>query len=180
MRFDPTGLEGSYLIGLDKRGDERGFFARAFCAEEFAAAGLETNFLQANLSFNASAGIVRGMHFQTGNDAEVKLVRCVSGEIFDVIVDLREDSPTRLRWFGARLTAENGALMYVPRGFAHGYQALTDGATVHYMVSAAYAPEAEGALHHADPRVGIEWPVPVTETSEKDAAVPFLEANGAL
>lgn len=180
MRFDPTGLEGSYLIGLDKRGDERGFFARAFCAEEFAAADLETNFLQANLSFNASAGIVRGMHFQTGKHAEVKLVRCVSGEIFDVIVDLREDSPTHLRWFGARLTADNGDLMYVPRGFAHGYQALTDGATVHYMVSAPYAPEAEGALHHADPRVGIEWPVPVTETSEKDAAVPFLEANGAL
>lgn len=174
MRFEPTGLEGSYLIELEKRADERGYFARAFCADEFAQHGLETYFLQANLSFNADAGIVRGMHFQTGDAAEVKLVRCVSGEIFDVIVDLRSGSPTQWQWFGAKLTAANGSLMYVPRGFAHGYQALSAGATVHYMVSATYAPDAEGGVHHADPRIGIAWPIPVTETSPKDAAIPFL------
>lgn len=177
MRFERISLRDAYLIGPEYREDERGYFARAFCAKEFEAHGLETSYVQANLSFNAKPGIVRGMHFQRRPHQEVKLVRCIAGEIFDVIVNLREDSATYLQWFGAWLTPENGLMMYVPQGFAHGYQSLTAGATVNYMVSAYYAPEAEGALHYADPSVAIEWPLPVSGTSPKDAAVPFLDAG---
>lgn len=174
MRFERTPLDGAYLVHLDRREDERGFFARAYCADEFREHGLETDYVQANLSHNTHVGIVRGMHFQKAPHAEVKLVRCVAGEIFDAIIDLREDSPTYRKWFGAKLSAENGVLMYVPRGFAHGYQALTDGAMVHYMVSAYYAPDAEGGVNHADPAIGIEWPTQVSETSPKDAAIPMI------
>ena len=134
------------MIALEPRVDERGLFARAFCAQEFAAAGLATEFVQANISTNARAGTVRGLHFQRAPHAEVKLVRCVKGALYDVIVDMREGSQTYLRWFGAELSDDNGLMMYVPKGFAHGYQALTDGATAFYMVSAFYAPQAEGGL----------------------------------
>lgn len=175
MIFEQTPLDGAYIIGLDLRTDDRGFFARAFCVHEFAAHGLETQFVQSNLSHNVRAGLVRGMHFQRGADAEVKLVRCVSGAIYDVIVDIRKDSRTYLRWFGVELNAENGRSIYVPRGFAHGYQSLTPGATVHYMVSAPYAPEAEGGLRHDDPAIGIHWPQTVTDVSVKDAAWPLME-----
>lgn len=178
MRFEPTPLEGAYLIHLDRREDERGFFARAFCAREFAEHGLETDYVQANLSHNARAGIIRGMHYQKAPHEEVKLVRCVKGEIFDAIIDLRETSPTYRRWFGTRLSEENGALMYVPRGMAHGYQALTDGALVHYMVSACYTPQAEAGVNHADPAIGIEWPMPVSEISPKDAGLPMIGREG--
>lgn len=177
MIFEKTPLEGAYLIGLDRREDERGFFARAFCAREFAEHGLETQFVQANLSRNEKAGLVRGMHFQRGDDAEVKLVRCIAGSVYDVIVDIREDSPTCLQWFGAELSAENGLLMYVPRGFAHGYQSLSDGATVHYMVSDYYAPDAEGGLRHDDSAIGITWPMPVSQVSPKDAAWPLVKGD---
>lgn len=178
MQFHPTPLAGAYLIGLDKREDARGFFARAFCREEFAAHGLETEYVQANMSMNAAAGVVRGMHFQRGADAEVKLVRCIAGSVYDVIVDMRPDSPSYLHWFGAELSATNGQAMYVPRGFAHGYQALSDGATLHYMVSAFYAPGAEGGLRHDDPAIAISWPMDITEVSAKDAAWPLIEARG--
>ena len=123
MRFEPTPLAGSFLIHLDPQVDARGTFARAFCAQEFAAKGLETLFVQANISTNVSAGTVRGMHFQREPDGEVKLVRCIKGTIFDVIVDMRAGSGTFLQWFGAELSEKNGTMMYVPRGFAHGYQA---------------------------------------------------------
>jgi len=175
MKFTKAPLDGAYLIALEPHQDARGYFARAFCRDEFAAHGLEIDFVQANLSFNAQAGLVRGMHFQKGEDAEVKLVRCVQGAIYDVIVDLRPTSATYLQWFGAELSAENGLTMYVPRGFAHGYQSLTDGATAHYMVSTAYAPGAEGGLRHDDPVLGISWPQRITDVSEKDAAWPLLE-----
>jgi dTDP-4-dehydrorhamnose 3,5-epimerase len=176
MIFNETPLSDAYLIELERRSDDRGFFARAFCAKEFAAHGLETQFVQSNMSGNGQAGLVRGMHFQRGADAEVKLVRCVRGEIYDVIVDMRENSPTYLQWFGALLSADNGAMMYVPRGFAHGYQALNEGAVVHYMVSAYYAPTAEGGLRHDDPALGIQWPLPVSDVSAKDKAWPLLKA----
>ena len=129
-------------------------FARAFCAQEFAAHGLETSFVQSNISTNARAGTVRGMHFQREPHAEVKLVRCIKGAIYDVIVDMREGSQTYLRWFGAELSDDNGLMMYVPKGFAHGYQALSDGATAFYMVSAFYAPQSEGGLRFDDPKLG--------------------------
>lgn len=177
MIFNKTTLKDAFTIALETRQDSRGYFARAFCAREFAEHGLETEFVQANLSFNAGAGLVRGMHFQTGKDAEVKLVRCVRGAIFDVIVDLRPDSKTYLHWFGAELSEDNGLTMYVPRGFAHGYQSLTDGATAHYMVSAFYVPLAEGGVRHDDPAIGIRWPQPVTDISDKDAAWPLLDSG---
>jgi dTDP-4-dehydrorhamnose 3,5-epimerase len=174
VKFTPTPLVGAYLIGLDPRVDQRGMFARAFCAQEFAAQGLETTFVQANVSTNKKSGTVRGMHFQRAAHAEVKLVRCTRGTIFDVIVDMREGSQTRLRWFGAELSEDNGLMIYVPKGFAHGYQTLTDDAAVFYMVSSLYVPEFEGGLRHDDPKLSIEWPRAVADLSDKDAAWPLL------
>ena len=174
MRFEPTGLAGAYLIHLEPRADERGLFARAFCAQEFGAHGLETSYLQANISTNAHAGTVRGLHFQRQPHAEVKLVRCVKGAVYDVIVDMREGSPTYRRWFGAELSDANGLAMYAPKGFAHGYQALCDGAAVFYLVSAFYAPQAEGGLRYDDPKLAIAWPRAAADISEKDARWPLL------
>jgi dTDP-4-dehydrorhamnose 3,5-epimerase len=174
MRFEQTPLAGSYLIHLDPRVDARGTFARAYCAQEFSAHGLETSFVQANISTNARAGTVRGMHFQRVPHAEVKLVRCTGGAIYDVIVDIREESATYLGWFGAELSEENGLMMYVPKGFAHGYQALSDSATAFYMVSSFYAPDSEGGLRFDDPRLAIKWPRAISEFSDKDAKWPLL------
>jgi dTDP-4-dehydrorhamnose 3,5-epimerase len=174
MRFESVALAGGYLIHLDPRTDQRGTFARAFCAQEFAAKGLESSFLQANISTNVRAGTVRGMHFQKEPHAEVKLVRCVKGSIYDVIVDMRKTSKTYLHWFGSELSEENGTMMYVPKGFAHGYQALSDGATAFYMVSAPYAPQSEGGLRFNDPVLSIEWPRAVSEISDKDSQWPLL------
>ena len=174
MRFEATPLAGAYVIELEPRLDPRGMFARAFCAREFAGHGLVNEFVQANMSTTLRAGAVRGMHFQREPHAEVKLVRCVRGAIYDVIVDARADSPTYLRWFGAELSEANGLAMYVPKGFAHGFQALSDGATTFYLVSAFYAPEAEGGLRYNDPKLGIEWPRAVADISDKDARWPLL------
>ena len=176
MRFTPTSLAGAFLIHLEPRVDARGTFARAFCAQEFAARGLETGFVQANISSNVRAGTVRGLHFQREPHAEVKLVRCIRGAVYDVVVDMREASPTYLRWFGAELTDDNGPTMYVPKGFAHGYQALSDGAAVSYMVSAYYAPQTEGGLRYDDPKLAIDWPRAVCDISDKDAQWPLLAA----
>jgi len=174
VRFEPTQLAGAYLIHLEPRVDERGLFARTFCAREFGAQGLETAYVQTNISTNARAGTVRGLHFQRAPDAEVKLVRCVKGALYDVIVDMREGSSTYLRWFGAELSDNNGIAMYAPKGFAHGYQALTDGATVFYLVSAFYAPQVEGGLRFDDPKLAIKWPRAVSDVSDKDAQWPLL------
>jgi dTDP-4-dehydrorhamnose 3,5-epimerase len=174
MRFTPTPLAGGYLIQLDPRVDQRGMFARAFCAREFAAVGLEISIVQANICTTGLAGTVRGMHFQREPHAEVKLVRCIKGSIYDVVVDMREGSPTHLRWFGTELSEENGLMMYVPKGFAHGYQTLTDGATTYYMVSSFYAPECEGGLRFDDPKLSIRWPRSVSDISDKDAKWPLL------
>jgi dTDP-4-dehydrorhamnose 3,5-epimerase len=176
MHFAPTPLPGAYLIQSEPHVDDRGAFARAFCTQEFAAQGLDIRFAQANISTNTRAGTVRGLHFQREPHAETKLVRCVKGAIHDVIVDTREDSPSYLHWFGAELSEENGVAMYVPKGFAHGYQALNDGAAVFYMVTSAYAPQAEGGLRHDDPKLAITWPRAVTDISEKDAGWPLLGA----
>ena len=159
---------------LDPRVDERGMFARAFCAREFGAEGLETSFVQSNISTNARAGTVRGLHFQREPHAETKLVRCVKGAIYDVIVDMRRGSQTYRRWFGAELSDDNGLMMYVPKGFAHGYQAMTDDATAFYMVSAFYEPSSEGGLRFDDPKLAIAWPRAVCGLSDKDAKWPLL------
>lgn len=174
MFFNPTPLRGAHTIDWDPRRDDRGLFARAFCAAEFEHHGLCTTFAQANLSVNHHAGTVRGMHFQHPPHAETKVVRCVKGAVYDVIVDIRPASPTYLRWFGAELSETNGRMMYVPPEFAHGYQALTADATVFYLVSHPYVRDAEGGLRPTDPTLRIDWPLNVTTISPKDAAWPLL------
>ena len=174
LEFLECPLLGAFTIRSTIRSDDRGSFTRAFCADDFARHGLCSTYVQSNISTNRLAGTVRGMHFQRSPHAEVKLVRCVRGAIFDVIVDIRPESPTFLRWHAAELSEDNGLMMYVPKGFAHGYQTLSDGATAYYLVSDAYAPHAEGGLRHDDPRLGIAWPLPVGPVSSKDAAWPLL------
>ncbi|MEX2535691.1 MAG: dTDP-4-dehydrorhamnose 3,5-epimerase [Trueperaceae bacterium] len=174
MIFTPAPLSGAFVIDLDRREDERGFFARTFCMHEFEEHGLESFTAQCNLSFNHQAGTVRGMHYQLPPAAEAKLVRCLRGAIFDVIIDLRKDSPNYLRHFGVRLDDENRSALYVPPLFGHGYQALTDGAEVSYQVSEFYTPGQERGLRYDDPAIGIDWPIEVTVISEKDASwAPF-------
>lgn len=173
MIFTPTELDGAYVVDLEPRGDERGFFARAWAVAEFAAHGLSTEVVQANIAFNHRKGTLRGMHFQHAPHAEVKLVRCTRGALYDVIVDLRPSSPTHTRWIGVELTADNRRMLYVPEGFAHGYQTLADDTEAYYQVSAAYAPEAEGGVRWDDPAFAIEWPDPDPPVmSEKDRAWP--------
>lgn len=174
MIFTPTGLEGAVVVDLERKEDDRGFFARTFCRSEFQAAGLEPLVEQCNLSFNHRRGTLRGMHYQVAPATEAKLVRCTTGAIVDQIVDVREGSPTYLQSFSIELTAENRTALYVPPMFAHGYQALTDGAEVSYQVSEAYTPGTERGLRHDDPALGLVWPQPVTVISDKDASWPLL------
>lgn len=175
MKFEPTPLVGAYLIKLEMRGDERGFFARAFCQNEFAAAGLETRIAQINNSSNVRAGTLRGMHYQLPPKAEVKMVRCIRGSLWDCIVDMRPDSPTYRKWFGTELSAENRHMLYVPRGFAHGFITLTDDTEPLYLASEFYAPESERGVRWNDPAIGIEWPREPVEISAKDANWPLFD-----
>lgn len=174
MKFTETELQGAFVIDLEQRRDDRGYFARTFCATEFAAHCLKPVFVQGNLSFNYRKGTLRGMHYQVAPATEAKLVRCAKGAIYDVIIDLRPDSPTHLSHFGVELTAESGRALYVPEMFAHGYQSLTDGAEVLYQVSEFYTPACERGIRYNDPSFGIEWPLPVADISEKDATWPFV------
>jgi dTDP-4-dehydrorhamnose 3,5-epimerase len=169
MKFTETPLAGAYVLELEPRQDERGFFARAFCQNELAAHGLPADIRQANLSYNVSKGTLRGMHYQKPPHAEDKMVRCIEGAIYDVIIDLRPGSPTLHRWYGVELSAANRKMLYVPKGFAHGYQALTDGAEVLYLVTEFYMPAVEAAIRWDDPRFGIRWPLPDPILSPKDA-----------
>lgn len=173
MRFTETELPGAFVIELERREDERGFFARAWCEQEFAENGLDTRISQSNLSYNQRAGTLRGMHYQAPPHAEVKLVRCTRGAVYDVIVDLRPASSTYMRWIGVELSAENGRALYVPEGFAHGYQTLADDTETYYQVSAPYAPTAERGVRWDDPAFGIDWP-PADDRviSTKDRAWP--------
>jgi dTDP-4-dehydrorhamnose 3,5-epimerase len=175
MRFIATPLAGAHLIGLEPVADDRGFFARAFCEREFAAAGLETRFVQANTTLSRSKGTLRGFHYQLPPAAEVKMVRCLRGAVYDVIVDLRPDSPTFKQWFGAELSAENRLTMYVPRGFGHALLTLQDDAEVFYLASAFYAPQQERGLRHDDPALGVRWPITPVQISPKDRAWPDLD-----
>ncbi|GGB07457.1 dTDP-4-dehydrorhamnose 3,5-epimerase [Brucella endophytica] len=175
MIFHETELPGARLIDLDRKGDERGFFARLFCQREFGAQGLETGFVQVNTSLSAKAGTLRGMHYQLMPSAEVKMVRCIRGALWDCIVDLRPHSPAFGKWFGATLSAENRTMMYVPRGFAHGFITLTADTEAFYLVSAFYAPEQERGLQWDDPFFAIEWPREPAEISAKDRAWPSFD-----
>ena len=177
MIFTSTTLQDAWIIDLEKRGDERGFFARSMCKSEFDAHGLLSTFVQQNTSVSADRGTLRGMHFQRGDAVEAKLVRCVKGAIVDIIVDLRADSPSFMRHQAFELSASNYRQLYVPPGFAHSFQSLTDDVEVSYLVSAPYTPAAEFGLRYSDPRLGIAWPLPVSSISAKDAAWPLLETD---
>ena len=175
MIFHKTPVQDARVIELEKRGDDRGFFARFFCEQEFAKDGLETRFVQANNSLSAKKGTLRGLHYQLAPAAEVKVVRCVRGALWDAIVDLRPDSPTYKKWFGAELTAENRLMMYVPRGFAHAILTLTDDTEAFYLVSSLYAPAEERGVRWNDPAFNIDWPIKPEEISPKDAAWPDFD-----
>jgi dTDP-4-dehydrorhamnose 3,5-epimerase len=178
MIYHETSLKDAWLIDLERRGDDRGWFARSMDAREFAARGMDSVFVQQNGSMSAQAGTIRGLHFQRPPHAEAKLVRCLRGRILDVIVDLRPDSPSHMRHESFELSAESGRMLYVPKGFAHGFQTLTDDVEVSYLVSAYYEPSAEGGLRWDDPRLGIAWPLPPSVISPKDAAWPLLAEGG--
>jgi dTDP-4-dehydrorhamnose 3,5-epimerase len=168
VNFSATGIEGALLIVPDLRSDTRGSFARIWSAEEFAARGLSTNFVQANASVTTRRGTLRGLHYQTAPHAEAKLVRCIRGAIYDVIVDVRPSSPTYRRWIGVELAAGEPRMLYVPPGCAHGYQTLVDDTEVFYPVTAPYTPGAEQGVRFDDPAFAIEWPLEVSLISEKD------------
>ncbi len=174
MRFEPVGLDGAWLVHLEPIHDERGFFARTFCVNEFGARGLATDFPQHSVSCSLRKGTLRGIHFQREPHAEVKLVRCLSGSIWDVIVDLRPGSPTFRKWRGFELSDENGLQLYIPKGFAHGFQTLSDKTRVNYLISTFYAPDAASGVRYDDPAFGIAWPIPITEIAEKDLLWPLV------
>jgi dTDP-4-dehydrorhamnose 3,5-epimerase len=169
MRFVPTPLPGAFVIELDKREDDRGFFARFFCEREFAEAGLDTRFVQINNSLSKDRGTLRGMHYQLGPAAETKVVRCLHGALWDAVLDLRPGSATFGQSFGARLSAENRLMMYVPRGFAHGFLTLEGDTETLYLVSAFYEPSRERGVRWDDPHFAIAWPAKPRVISEKDA-----------
>jgi dTDP-4-dehydrorhamnose 3,5-epimerase len=158
LKFCTTTLKDSFLVELEPREDERGFFARAWCEREFEAHGLNPGLVQANLSYNRHRGTIRGLHYQVPPYAEAKLVRCIRGAIYDVIVDLREKSPTFLQWLGVTLSAANRQMLYVPEGFGHGFQTLEDDSEVFYQVTQFYTPGAERGARWDDPAFGIKWP----------------------
>jgi dTDP-4-dehydrorhamnose 3,5-epimerase len=175
MIFHETSLKDVRLIDLSRKEDDRGFFARFFCRNEFGSAGLETNFVQINSSVSVKAGTLRGIHYQISPSAEAKVVRCISGALWDCVVDLRTTSPTFGKWFGTTLSAENRTMLYVPRGCAHGFITLTDNAEVFYLVSAFYTPEHERGLRWDDPHFGVQWPRQPAEISAKDRAWPLFD-----
>jgi dTDP-4-dehydrorhamnose 3,5-epimerase len=168
VRFHPTKLKDAYIVELESIEDERGTFARSFCSREFREHGLADSFVQCNLSWNRLKGTLRGLHFQRPPSAEVKLVRCTSGALWDVIVDLRQDSPTYLQHIGVELSARNRLALYIPELFAHGFQTLEDSTEVLYQMSAYYAPDLAAGLPYNDPKLRIPWPLDVSVVSEKD------------
>jgi dTDP-4-dehydrorhamnose 3,5-epimerase len=174
MRFTPTPIPGAYVIELEPIEDERGFFARAFCQAEFAAHGLEAAVAQCNVSYNRTKGTLRGLHYQAPPHEEAKLIRCTAGAVFDVIVDLRRDSPARGRWYGLELSAGNRRLMFAPRGVAHGFQTLEDNSEVHYQMSAAFNVQAQRGVRWDDPGLAIGWPVHPPIISTRDRELPLL------
>ena len=174
MIFSSTAIDGVMIVDLERRGDDRGFFARFFSAEEFVRQGLTPPGEQGNVSFTAEAGTVRGIHWQSGEAAEAKLFRCTRGAMHDVAVDVRPESPTYLQHVAVELTAENRRSLYLPEGVGHGYQTLVADTEALYLVSAAYEPAAERGLQPTDPKLGIDWPLSVGELSGKDQNWPLL------
>ncbi len=177
MIFTETKLQGSYAIELEPFIDERGWFARYFCMDEFAQIGHTKEWLQMNHSCTYKKGSLRGMHYQLPPFSEIKLVRCIAGSVFDVIVDVRKNSSTFMQWFGAELSAENKKMMYIPEGFAHGFQCLTDNCGLLYHHTEYYEPNVEAGIKYDDPKINIEWPLAVTIISKRDEVHPFLNEN---
>ena len=172
MKFTETSLKGAFLIDLERRGDDRGWFARLFCQNEFGQLGLCRNIAQANNSFSKFKGTLRGMHYQLPPKAEDKIVRCLRGALLDVIVDLRPDSATFLQHIAVELTAENRTMLFVPKGFAHGFLTLADDTEAFYMVTEFYSPQHERGLRYNDPKLAIRWPFEPTVVSDKDSKHP--------
>lgn len=172
MEFVETKLKGAFVVRFKKITDDRGYFARAWCHEEFGQHGLNPKMVQLNTGFSHKKGTLRGMHFQKAPHAEAKFIRCTRGAIYDVIIDLRKESPTFRQWIGAELNADDAAMLYAPEGFAHGYQTLTDDAEMYYLTSAAYAAGAAAGVRYNDPGFGIDWPLPVSVISGPDQKWP--------
>jgi dTDP-4-dehydrorhamnose 3,5-epimerase len=175
LRFLETALYGAFIIELEEQRDARGLFARTFCSREFEAHGLDPVVAQCNLSITFRRGTLRGMHYQAEPAGEAKLVRCVAGSIHDVMIDLRPNSPTFRQHVAAELSGENGRALYIPKGFAHGFQSLSDNAMVLYQMSECYSPELARGVRYNDPAFDIMWPLPVSEIAERDANWPLLE-----
>lgn len=181
MNLSPTELPGVFLVEPELLTDDRGAFARTFCVDEFASAGIDFEVVQANISFNKYSGTLRGMHFQQAPHAEAKVVRCTSGALYDVVVDLRPDSSTYCQWISAELNADNRKALFIPEGCAHGFQTLLDNTEVDYLMSGRYVPEAASGVRFDDPAFGIEWPLPVSSVSDRDRHWPdFDVASGKI
>ena len=172
MTFHETPLSGAYVLELHRIEDERGFFGRIWCRNELAERGLVNGIAQSNAGFSHRKGTLRGLHFQVAPHPEVKIVRCTRGAVFDVIVDLRPESPTFKRWYGVELTADNYKMIYAPEGFAQGYLTLQDNSEIYYHTSACYAPKSASGVRYNDPAFAIEWPIPVEVISEQDKNWP--------
>ncbi|MEO5967270.1 MAG: dTDP-4-dehydrorhamnose 3,5-epimerase [Ferruginibacter sp.] len=177
MIFTETPLAGSFIVSLNPIGDSRGWFARTYCKREFAQIGHDKEWVQINHSFSNLKGTIRGLHFQHNPYGEIKLLRCVSGAVYDVIVDLRKDSPTYLKWFGTELSAENKNMLYIPKGFAHGFQTLKENTELIYHHSEFYNPDAESGLRFDDEILNIKWPLKVAEISERDKKHQLLNST---
>ncbi|MCG2615401.1 dTDP-4-dehydrorhamnose 3,5-epimerase [Terrimonas sp. NA20] len=177
MIFTPSELEGVFFISLQPVGDSRGWFSRTYCKNEFAAIGHDKEWVQINHSFTSQKGTIRGMHYQLPPFREIKMVRCIAGAVLDVVIDLRENSPTFLQHTQLELSAENRQMIYIPEGFAHGFQCLQDNCELIYHHSAFYTPGAEGGIMYNDPLTGIEWPLAPTEISDRDRSHPLLNKN---
>ncbi len=175
MIFSPTPLTGAYLIDLERRGDHRGFFARVVCQRELADHQLASSFVQVNSSLSALKGTLRGMHYQLAPHAETKMVRCINGALYDLILDLRPESPTFGQSFGAELSAENRRMMYVPKGFAHGFITLADDTEAFYFVDEFYAPEHERGVRYNDPKFNLQWPIEPVVVSDRDRGHPDFD-----
>jgi dTDP-4-dehydrorhamnose 3,5-epimerase len=175
MVFHETGIPGAFLIEPERLSDERGFFARTWCRREWEERGLNPNLAQCSVSFNLERGTLRGMHYQKAPFEEAKLVRCTAGTIYDVLVDLRPASPAFKQWFGAKLTASNRSMLYIPEGCAHGFQTLEDESEVFYQISQTYQPDAAAGVRWDDPAFGIHWPLSVTCISPRDQTYPAFE-----
>jgi dTDP-4-dehydrorhamnose 3,5-epimerase len=180
MKFVPALIAGAWTLEPERIEDERGYFARTWSRNEFAEHGIDVEMVQGNTGYSNLRGTVRGMHWQQEPHQEVKLIRCIAGRIFDVVVDMRVESPTYLSWFGAELSKDNGVMMLVPSGCAHGYQTLADAAEISYLTSAFYEPSSATGVRWDDPRIGVRWPVDVTIVSERDRSWPLISSDREL